>query len=44
VIDSGQASLWLLQRKMVGGQSTRGFEPYRVKITVDDVLFSGEVK
>ena len=44
VIDPGQASLWLLQRKMADGQSKAGFEPYRVKITVDNVEFSGQLK
>lgn len=44
IIDPGQASLWLLQRKMVDGQNKIGFEPYRVKITVDNVEFSGQLK
>jgi hypothetical protein len=45
VIDPGQGGLWLLQRKMATGQArTGGFEPYRSKIIVDGVEFSGQLK
>ena len=43
VIDAGQGSLWLLQRKMVPGQSKNGFEPYRSDFTVK-VPFFGKLR
>lgn len=44
VIDPGQASLWLLQRKMIQGQRGAGFEPYRVSLVVEGVRFKGSLK
>lgn len=44
IVDGGQASLWLLQRKMVTGQSTNGFEPYIVHIEVGGMSFGGRLK
>lgn len=43
IVDGGQASLWLLQRKMVEGQSTNGFEPYIVHIQVNNMSFGGKL-
>ncbi len=44
VIDPGQASLWLLQRKLYPFQDKSAFMPYRIRITVDDVPFSGKLQ
>jgi hypothetical protein len=43
IVDPGQASLWLLQRKMISGQSSQGFEPYRVSLVVEGVAFKGSL-
>jgi hypothetical protein len=42
VIDPGQASLWLLQRKMAPAQSRGGCEPFPLRIKVE-IGFSGSV-
>ena len=44
VVDPGQASLWLLQRKMFPRQDKGAFMPYRLRITIDNVKFSGKLR
>jgi hypothetical protein len=40
----GQASLWLMQRGLCSDQDTSRYKPYVIKIIVEDVEFSGQLK